>query len=272
MKRFLANLVCAFVPSRNFRHKIRANILNNKYIDKPYSVDPCDKYGSDSSDKGSQNLTEDEHPTDKPYFIDLCDKYGSDKGSRKLDKGGHPYAWAPHTYADIYDLLFYPIREQVRNIFECGIGTNNPDLRSSMGVNGKPGASLRAWRDYFPNALVWGADIDRDVLFAEDRIKTGFIDQTNPAIIQEFFKHTGTQKFDIIVDDGYHCFAAGSTLFQYAFPYLENGGIYVIEDVVAVQDWDNGYAQFFKTKYPWLRPNYIKMNQFDNNLIIIRKE
>ena len=53
------------------------------------------------------------------------------------------------------------------NIFEVGLGTNNVDVPSNMGKDGKPGASLRAWRDYFPNA-----DIDTRILFKEDKIQT----------------------------------------------------------------------------------------------------
>ena len=33
-----------------------------------------------------------------------------------------------------------------------------------MSINGKPGASLRAWRDYFVNSVVYGADIDKNIL------------------------------------------------------------------------------------------------------------
>ena len=39
-------------------------------------------------------------------------------------------------------------------MFECGLGTNNPNLKSNMTENGIPGASLRVWRDYFFNAKI----------------------------------------------------------------------------------------------------------------------
>ena len=39
-------------------------------------------------------------------------------------------------------------------VFECGLGTNNPDLQGNMTVDGMPGASLRVWRDYFKNAQI----------------------------------------------------------------------------------------------------------------------
>ena len=63
----------------------------------------------------------------------LCDVYGSDKG--ELTSQGHPYPWPSHTYADFYELLFQLKRKAVRRVFECGLGTNNPDVTSNMGLN-----------------------------------------------------------------------------------------------------------------------------------------
>jgi len=201
----------------------------------------------------------------------LCDKYGSDKG--ELRQGGHPYPWPSHTYSDFYSRLFWHCRDGVRNVFECGLGTNNPNLPSSMGISGKPGASLRVWRDFFPNAMIYGADIDRDVLFEEDRIKTFYIDQLNPSAIGSFWQTVDTIDFDFIVDDGLHTFEAGSTLFLHSIDRLGPNGIYVIEDV-------NGadllrYKDFFRNKdytieYVCLfRPS---MGLGDNSLIVIRKK
>ncbi len=112
----------------------------------------------------------------------LCDKYGSDKGSI-LEKG-HPYDWPPHTYSDYYHQLFSSRRQHIKKVFECDFRTNNPNLLSSMSSMGKPGASLRVWRDYFPNAIIYGADSDKDILFAEERIKTFYIDQLDPVAIK----------------------------------------------------------------------------------------
>lgn len=103
----------------------------------------------------------------KPQLAVFCDKYGSDKGAIKPD--GHPYPWQAHTYAKIYEMLFSSRRYEVKNVFECGIGTNNIAVKANMTASGKPGASLRVWRDFFPNAMIWGADLDRNILFTEDR-------------------------------------------------------------------------------------------------------
>lgn len=162
-------------------------------------------------------------------FAVICDRYGSDKGTRSI--GPHPYGHAPHSYADFYASLFDHCRFAVRKVLECGLGTNNPDIPSNMSVTGRPGASLRTWRDYFPNAAIYGADIDREILFAEDRIKTFYVDQTCPESIAALWRNPELCEFDLIVDDGLHTFEAGITFFENSHHRLRPGGIYVIEDV-----------------------------------------
>src|SRR5713101_8031943 len=95
-------------------------------------------------------------PTKMCYVMS---KYGSDKGR-------------VHRYTAVYSVLFKERYNQALRVFELGMGSNNPDVQSNMGVFGAPGASLRGWRELFPHALVYGADIDRTILLEEDRIKT----------------------------------------------------------------------------------------------------
>jgi hypothetical protein len=202
----------------------------------------------------------------------LCDLYGSDKGELRND--GHPYPWPSHTYADFYSRLFSHCRSNVKNVFECGLGTNNPNLISSMGIAGKPGASLRVWRDFFPNSTVYGADIDKDVLFEEDRIKTFYIDQLDPETIKKFWNNIEVNDFDFMLDDGLHTFEGGSTLFIHSIEKLSPTGIYIIEDVYPADLLR--YQQFFSQKnyiveYVCLsRPDKIELA--DNNLVVIRKK
>ncbi len=199
----------------------------------------------------------------------LCDKYGSDKG--EIKSSDHPYSWPSHTYTDYYSRLWGHCREAVTKVFECGLGTNNLNFPSSMGSFGKPGASLRVWRNYFPNAMIYGADIDKGILFSEDRIKTFYIDQLNPEAIKQYWLEVSETNFDFIIDDGLHTFQAGSCLFTHSIEKLSSSGIYVIEDVS--QDDLKKYKYFFKTQnylvdYVSTKgPNFI----FDNNLVVVRK-
>ena len=43
----------------------------------------------------------------------------------------------------------------------------------------KPGASLKAFRDFFEKSKVYGADIDRKILFKDKRILTEYVDRTD---------------------------------------------------------------------------------------------
>jgi hypothetical protein len=159
----------------------------------------------------------------------LCDLYGSDKGSNGVVN--HPYTWYPHCYTDFYEMLFCKNKNQVNSVFECGIGTSNVSFLANMGPNGRPGASLRVWRDYFPNALVYGADIDHDVLFNEERIETFYMNQLDPTSIKNATDKFQDGVFDLMVDDGLHTYDAAITLFLNTSHLLSPGGVYVIEDV-----------------------------------------
>lgn len=200
----------------------------------------------------------------------LCDKYGSDKG--EIKPSGHPYPWQSMTYADFYWHRFRHFRRAVSRVFECGLGTNNPGFESSMGVAGKPGASLRVWRDYFPKALVIGADIDKGVLFEEERIRTYYVDQTNPASVASLWSNVGLDDFDLMIDDGLHEFQAGICLFQNSISRLSPEGLYIIEDV-DVGDLPKYKAFFegrdFVSSYVTLyRP---REDSGDNNLVVISR-
>ena len=206
------------------------------------------------------------------FLAELFYKYGSDKGGPS--SAPHPTTgWQPHSYSDFYEMIFRLSRHEVRKVFECGIGTNNPEILSSMGVRGIPGASLRAWRDYFPNAIVIGADIDSKILFSENRIKTYCIDQTNPESINNFWKQLDLIDFDIVIDDGLHLFEAGKTLFENSIRFLRDDGIYIIEDIL--QSDKQRYMQFFEGSchdvyfIDLIRPN---INLLDNSLIMISKK
>jgi len=175
------------------------------------------------------------------YLATLCEKYGSDKDSVT---NKYLFDWPAHNYAAIYEFIFRDIRYSIKNVFECGIGTNNLTIKSNMGKSGRPGASLRVWQDYFPNALIYGGDIDESILFSEDRIKTFHLDQTSPISIAKFFNLCGEIKFDLMIDDGLHEYEAGITLFSNSFSYLSKFGTYIIEDVKYSDI--NKYRNYFK--------------------------
>ena len=148
----------------------------------------------------------------------LFDRYGSDKANY-------------HNYHKVYARILLD-RNNIANVFEIGLGTNNTDVVSTMGSGGKPGASLRAFRDFCPNAQVCGADIDRRILFEEDRIKTFFVDQTNPVTFDRLSAQIPGE-FDLVIDDGLHSPNANILSLQFALKLIKKGGWAVVEDIAA---------------------------------------
>lgn len=211
----------------------------------------------------------------------LFAEYGSDKST-----------W--HNYTNLYDSLFknFGLVDKEINIFELGLGSNNPNIKSNMGVNGKPGASLRAFAEYFPEGKIYGANIDKDILFQTDRIKTFYCDQTIPEVIRDMWNQI-PEEFDIIIDDGLHEAHANITFFENSFHKLKKGGIYIIEDILNydvyplekflqhhVADCDFKTIMHLPMHPGWAHdpsivnvynPTIPKINIWDNNLAIIVK-
>jgi predicted O-methyltransferase YrrM len=89
---------------------------------------------------------------------------------------------------------------------------------------------LRAFRDWAPKAEVVGADIDRGVLFSEERIATHYVDQTDHDSL-DLLARTAGKGFDLIIDDGLHLPHANLNTIEFLLPLLKPGGVMVIEDI-----------------------------------------
>lgn len=193
-------------------------------------------------------------------------RHGSDKGD------------GSHNYSAIYSTLLGKLRDRPLRIFELGLGTNNPKLASSMGVNGIPGASLRGWRELFPHAVVYGADIDRDILFEEDRIKTFYCNQLDAVAIRNLWAQPVLQGgFDIMIDDGLHTFEANISFLNGSLEHLHPGGIFVIEDIIreTIARWHEHLETDYSKRFPNYEFAFVELpnsfNDWDNNLLIIRR-
>jgi hypothetical protein len=210
------------------------------------------------------------HPQTPHLLAHLCDLHGSDKGTG--DGVATPYPWPAHSYADVYAQLFEHCRSSIKLVFECGIGSTDESMPYNMGQRGVPGASLRVWRDYFPNAHVVGADLDDGVLFEEPRIRTFHVDQTSPTSVAAMWQAVGRRDFDLMIDDGLHEPVGGLTLFEHSIELLAPHGIYVIEDVHP--DHVPIYSDYFGSRD--YRASIVILRRSPgelawNNLIIVRK-
>ena len=136
----------------------------------------------------------------------LAQKYGTDK-----------YPW----YTPFYDVLLRDRRQGIRRVLEIGIGT--PEAMAHV-PDYRPGASLRMWRDYFPEAQIRGLDKNPDVAFSECRIVALCFDQHNVAALD-------VHGSDLIIDDGSHLPEHQIQSAKHLVPQLAPGGLYIIEDV-----------------------------------------
>ena len=207
----------------------------------------------------------------KTLLSDLCDKYGCDKGYNKIKNRKFFNDWHPHNYTDYYSSLFDHNKETVKKVFECGIGSNKINFPSSMGKDYIPGASLKIWRDYFQNAQIYGADLDSDILFQSEKIKTFYVNQLEKSSIEKMWEQINSNNFDLIIDDGLHTLEAGITLFENSFKYLKKGGIYIIEDVDPsyLTDLSKHLESKNNVEIILLKSKNKKLLK-DNNLIVIR--
>jgi hypothetical protein len=174
-------------------------------------------------------------------LADLFNKYGSDKSST-------------HNYHLLYGPMMAPLRTATARLLEIGLGTNNPDIVSTMGKEGRPGASLRAFRDFLPNAKIFGADIDRGILFSETRIQTYYVDQTEQSTFDVLSAQLGNEPFDFVIDDGLHSPNANIATMLFALKILKQSGIFVVEDIPArsIPIWQTVIALLPEAYHPVL--------------------
>lgn len=123
---------------------------------------------------------------------------------------------------------------------------NQPDLRFlELGVF--KGGSLTMWQKYFGDqASICGIDVDpvcAELPLAPD-LDVVIGSQDDPATLEAAFDKLGGPP-DIIVDDGSHTSPHVRASFQWIWPRMAPGSLYVIEDLHASywSDFDGAYAQ-----------------------------
>jgi len=198
-------------------------------------------------------------------------------GEQGSDKGHANITASRHNYTTFYYHLFKDMRYKPLRVFELGLGTNNLDVPSNMGPQGRPGASLYGWNQFFPSAKIFGADIDTRILFNTPAIQTYYCDQTNPRVIHKMWETPELREpFDIIVEDGLHAFDANVCFFENSIHRLAKGGYYIIEDIT-----NPDKAKFEEVLKEW-RQIYMDLtftlvaipstqNDWDNTVLVIKK-
>lgn len=179
-------------------------------------------------------MTGDETPLCK-----LALKYKSDKCARR----------GKHTYTEYYYPLFKDKRKAVKKVLEIGIGK---------------GASLLMWRDFFPNAKIYGVDYRPDLLMKRDRIESILCDQRRKEHLLALIGNIGPD-IDLIIDDGSHRPRDQIFTCVTLMPLLNKGVTYVIEDVAdpSIVERLRGYD----VKTPKIDQS---VKRYDNRLVVVR--
>lgn len=142
-----------------------------------------------------------------PNITPLCEigaKYGTDK--TPLIK---------HPYTPVYYNFFKDRRQSVKKVFEVGVWK---------------GESIRMWREFFPNAQIYGLDVREESKIEEDRIKTFVGDSRDQKIWEKIFAEIGAD-IDLFVDDGSHWPSYQAVTCRLAKPFMGKEVIYIVEDV-----------------------------------------
>lgn len=115
-----------------------------------------------------------------------------------------------------YDKLFSQYRNDKFNLLEIGV------------FNGQ---SMRMWERYFPNAEIFGIDIDDACLdMGSDRSHIYIMNQSNKEELGALCDYAG--EFFIACDDGSHAYKDMIASFDVVYPYVKKGGFYIIEDIL----------------------------------------
>jgi hypothetical protein len=160
---------------------------------------------------------------DKPAMIKLTKlckiayKYGTDKCPQ-----------LNHCYTPFYYELLKNRLYSIKKVLEIGIG--NRQIQKEFITHYTTGASLRMWRDFLPNAQIYGADNDPETMFKSRRIKTIICDETKKEDLEKLIEITG-RDIDLLIDDGSHNSRDQNFLCQTLKPILKKDVIYIIEDV-----------------------------------------
>jgi len=116
-------------------------------------------------------------------------------------------------------------------IYEAHFGryVNRPMVLVEIGCG--EGGSLQLWKRYLgPLAQIVGIDIAPSAkAFEEDQIAVRIGDQGDAGFLREVVDEFGAP--DVVLDDGSHIMADVRASFEFLYPRVAPGGVYVVEDL-----------------------------------------
>lgn len=152
----------------------------------------------------------------KSALDDLANKYGTDKGSN----------W--HNFANLYEEIILPFYDTIKGVIEIGVFK---------------GQSLKMWEEYFPEAIIVGIDKNlKQEVKSEGRIKVIEGSQDSQKTLSKAVSLLDGN-LNLVIDDGSHINKLTISSYEYLFPLMNPGGIYIIEDSNAASNVGKYYNE-----------------------------
>jgi hypothetical protein len=128
--------------------------------------------------------------------------------------------YGQHFHTSVYEDVARPYRHKPVTLLEVGVGGYTGWLG---------GESLLMWAAYFPKGRIYGIDLIDKTALSRDRIKVFQCSQVDRERLTAIAREVGP--FDLVIDDGSHMNDHQIETFRILWPFVRDGGTYVVEDV-----------------------------------------
>lgn len=160
-----------------------------------------------------------------------------------------------HSYGAAYDEIFDTFDKKSHlNILEIGI---------------QKGGSLVAWKEFFPNANIYGVDIVDNIL---DEYRNSNFHYIISDIKSDFTKNKlQNLNFDIIIDDGSHLLNDVIFVINTYLNSLNINGYFIVEDCQNPEHWIDEIKKIIPNNYEFFIKDLRQNIAYDNFLIILKR-
>jgi hypothetical protein len=128
--------------------------------------------------------------------------------------------YGQHQYTPVYAAITGAHRRKPVSLLEVGVGGYGEWLG---------GESLLMWSAYFRKGRIYGIDVHDKTALSRDRIKVFQCSQVDREKLTALARETGP--FDFVIDDGSHMNGHQIETFRILWPFVKDGGAYIVEDV-----------------------------------------
>lgn len=145
-----------------------------------------------------------------------------------MKAAGSEIAGPAHNYTTLYSPILEPVRNDPIRLFHFGMRP----ARDASGAVQTPAASLQGWRNYFPNAAVFGGDDLSENIVDISGIHTFQYSLADPSGLEKMWSNDELAgEFDVIIDNGINHPHANAHCFEQSHEKVKVGGIYAIENI-----------------------------------------